>query len=165
MDPRDVNRILWPLYPLQLVELVARDVARELKASENSQKKDGAQDHASSLEMALEQARLLVDMGITPDIDGSLAAFRRPGRFYQGSTWVPRIPGALAENTNPNMAHRSREVARRRRRSHAYAQKMRALAIAKKPHEPHHARKFEVNGVRQGMFGCLRNRVKKVKGV
>lgn len=153
MDPRDVNRRLWPLYPLQLVELVARDVAKELAASENSQKKDGAQDHASSLEMALEQARLLVDMGITPEIDGSPAAFRRPGRFYQGSTWVPRIPGALAENTNPEMARRSREVARReRRRSRAYAQKMRALAIAKKPH---HARKFKADGVRQGTFGYL----------
>lgn len=160
MDPRDVNRRLWPLYPLQLVELVARDVAKELAASENSQNKNGAQDHASSLEMALEQARLLLDMGVTPETYGTTAAFRRPRRFYQGSTWVPRIPGALVEITNPDLARHSRDVARReRRRSRAYAQKMRSLAISKKPR---HARESKVNGIRHGMSASLRDRIEKV---
>lgn len=157
MDARDVKRRIWPLYPLQLVELVARDVARDLTCSVNNQNNNKAQDHASSLEMALEQARVLLDMGITPDVYGSTAAFRRPRPFYPGSTGVPRIPGALVDITNPDVARHTRDALRReRRRSRAYAQKMRSLAISKKPR---HASEFKGNGIRYGMSASLGIRI------
>lgn len=150
MDPRHRHRRSWPLNPLELVEGVARDVVNELATADFSKTGTHRREPAPTLEIALDRARLLIDMNNTPEIRSYLPGShqRRQPRFQRGRNWVPRGRGARVDKV---VNERYSSIGER---SLLFAHAKREIAKLEKALE---ARNSGVNGISQGTFASFRH--------
>ena len=96
-DPRGLHRRPWPLNPLLLVELAARDVVHELTAPSDNNAGPQLDEYGDSL---------LFDMTMPHGRPFPYAIRqRRPGRYRRGRALAPRVPGrAVVESGTSSSA-------------------------------------------------------------